>query len=365
MKLTCRVLDQQEVTDLWRLTSLAQNDGRLQLWEDRADDFTRVYIHHCRGDVRYYGLFDGLRLVGCSGLVPTAISGVDPAVTTYLDTDLFIHPEYRRSGALDQLLAFRTEDFFDLNRRQKCLTFGVEHVPGLLDVCPPHGTYRGVDFVFPSQTSLSQLFLFHPPPVSSSSDAAAVQSSLLMDAPSSLISNWLDLLAERRTFFSPRVDRSIIDVMAHVDPSARLFWIASDDAVVAAVLLFNETQGRRYRTTERQGLMVERFRRSGLWDAKVGDILPIGITCLSVASKVDGVRHKKNLFEEVANYAFHSNLRCLLFRDEPVASFQHLSADVFSYERRVFVKHIPATIGDSLTQEIAKYGPTKMDSAFL
>lgn len=353
-------IERLKPNELEALTRLFEKErdltDKLDFWQDRQQGFLKPYSLAQNGEAAYYGIRDQHEWLACSGTVPCSVRLRGFQSKLLLDTDLMVSPQERSSRFARELVQKRVEEFAAVNSTDSVL-WGVEQVPGNLTVCDRlAGKYR-IPFLFPWQTTLTQVFLTSPIVDSTANVICRKLSELSDEELENYVANHQHF--SRDKVFSLDLKKSTLQKIAALDPEAIVIQNQQ-----AGAILFSAKSLREFRFTGKPSLLLERLRRKRNVPSLAGEALRLGyVSC----SWHDDVQAVGAVFKKAA---FEGSLRdfdCVSFRDEPASLLAGISPDTLTFQRRVFIAFGPRNPEFASIKKFIQEGPdsVKIDVAVL
>ena len=334
--MSCKIrrLSEAEVKNLTEIFSTEKSDDSIYLWQDRQSNFLKIYEPIICDEPQYWGAFIGKELVGCSGLIPLKIDPAYGIDQVWLDTDLFVKPEFRNQKIGHHLVAGRFLDGHKETHKVNQLFFGIEQTLGQLELCTKLGLRQKIQFLFPMTTKLRQEFLTQKENLTGInllSEQIPVQSCLLSELTEIQIEQWLQSLS-KSTFLNFAVNALTISRLVELDPEARAIFTEKNQRLIQGCILLSQSQGRCFRLTTKNSMILERLRRRSDCQLRAGDELKIGV--LGLCFGLDPI---KTLASRIHFEAELRNFHCLSYRPIITDESAIFSKDVLDFERRIFL----------------------------
>lgn len=338
MKCDIRRLSLVEIKSLSEMFATEKNENSVELWQDRKNDFLKIYQPIINGEPLYWGAFINGKIVGTTGLIPLNITPAYGINKVWMDTDLFITPEFRSKKIGHQLVLRRfTDGKKEMNQNQQ-LFFGIEQTPDQLDLCTGLGKKHEIHFVFPRNTRLRQEFLTQKLDRSrldsackQSSTQHSTQSCLLSELTDIQISQWIQA-NKNENFLNFSVDLKTIRKLIELDPDASAIFVEKDQKLLLGCILLSQGQGRSLRLNGKNSLFLERLRKNSGSKLQAGDELKVGVLGLGF-----GTDYLRTLAPQIQAEAEKKNFHCLAYRTQMADETALFSTDWLDFTRRIFI----------------------------
>jgi hypothetical protein len=323
MAVEIRKLELSDSPRLIELFSSGSADSEAWLWQDRSPDFWSVGALLDSQPGRYLGVCENGKLVACSGQASCHLSKPFDRIPCFLDTDLFVHPKFRRGTIAARLIR---ERFIQTvaSFHSGGLLWGVEHEPDGLHFCSRIADQYEGRFHFPLQTELSHLSA----DLSDGKLSPHVQIKKISDCSEPELQRfWAQYqTSNSSTFIFPRLEMDFLLRLQKAEPDAQILQSENQ----AGALLCSFEFGRRWKATGRSNLALELIKRKRGWETLQNQPIRYAMQGMFWGGR------NEELIRAALAWCQRAGMDGLALRD---CNEAHQWKSAVHYKRRVFLGH--------------------------